>query len=77
MYTTHRDVLEEIGAAVELPPSVRATGERIRELEAANYRLRGDVRQLLEEQRALATENLKLFHRAQVAEARLCIRRTQ
>jgi hypothetical protein len=72
LYTTHRDILDEIGAATELP-STRDVGTRIDELVGANKKLRAELQQLKGEQQALATENFTLLHRAQVAEARLSL----
>jgi FtsZ-binding cell division protein ZapB len=74
LYTTHRDVLDEINAAAELPDPTVDLGVRIEELESANSSLRAELQKLHQEQRALATENLSLLHRVQVAEARLSMR---
>jgi hypothetical protein len=57
LYTTHRDILDEIRAAVELP-TTSDLGTRVEALRAANRALRADVRRLTLEQQALATENL-------------------
>ncbi|HET6334844.1 MAG TPA: hypothetical protein VFG30_16585, partial [Polyangiales bacterium] len=73
LYTTHRDILDEIEAAFELPSGTRDLAARIDEFEAANRKLRAELLQLKREQQALATENLALLHRAQVAEARLSL----
>lgn len=77
LYTTHRDVLEEIAVAEEPLPEPRNSATRVQEVEAANRALRGEVKRVLKEQRQLATENLGLLHRVHVAEARLAVRRAR
>lgn len=77
LYTTHRQILKELHAAVDLPTATRSLGTRVRELESECRKLRADSRRLICEQQALATQNLQLLHRAQTAEARLAVRRVK
>ena len=74
LYTTHRDVLDEIMSATEPAPAAQSLASRIGELEQANCDLRADVKRMHREQQQLATENIGLLHRVQVAEARLTVR---
>ncbi len=74
LYTTHRDILDEIAAAAAAPgPGKDLTG-RVAELEAIIAEFREGARRHAEEKRALASENLNLLHRARVAEDRLAAR---
>ncbi len=73
LYTTHRDILDEIIAAAAPGPSKDLTA-RVAELEAIIAELREGARRHAEEKRALASENLNLLHRARVAEDRLAAR---
>ena len=74
LYTTHRDILDEISAAAAAPgPGKELTG-RVAELEAIIVELREGARRHAEEKRALASENLNLLHRARAAEDRLAAR---
>lgn len=78
LYSNHRYILDEIENASEPLPSTRDLGTRIEELERTNTALRAQLRELTRNQQSLATENLGLLHRAQVAENRLAMRdRTQ
>ncbi len=73
LYTTHRDILDEIIAAAAPGPSKDLTA-RVAELEAIIAELREGARRHAEEKRALASENLNLLHRARAAEDRLTSR---
>ncbi len=74
LYTTHRDILDEIAAAAAaLGPGKDLTG-RVAELEAIIAELREGARRHAEEKRALASVNLNLLHRARAAEDRLAAR---
>ncbi len=77
LYTTHRDILDEIEVAAGGPTPARDLEVRITELEVELARLRAGARVHAEEKRALASENLTLLHRSRVAEDRLaiCLRR--
>jgi hypothetical protein len=77
LYTTHRNILAEIETSKQLPGTTADLGARIEQLEHANAQLRRELRKLRLEQQALATENLSLFQRAQVAEARLAMHRAK
>ena len=73
LYTTHRDILDEITAAAAAPgPGKDLTGR------VADSRhiveLREGARRHAEERRALASENLNLLHRVRAAEDRLAAR---
>lgn len=78
LYTTHRDILDEIEAAGASDIPVRDLAARLAELEAELARLRAEARRHGEERRELASENLTLLYRARSAEQRLesCLRRT-
>jgi hypothetical protein len=71
LYTTHREILDEIEVAAEGPTPMRDLAARIAELEAALAHLRSDARRHGEERRELASENMTLLHRARSAEDRL------
>jgi hypothetical protein len=71
LYTTHRDILDEIEAAANVPGPAKDLAERVRELEAEIAILRAEVRRHAEEKRMLATENFALLHRARLAEDQL------
>jgi hypothetical protein len=74
LYTTHRDILDEITAAAAASgPGKDLTG-RVAELEAIIVELREGARRHAEERRALASENLNLLHRVRAAEDRLAAR---
>ncbi len=77
LYTTHRDILDEIVAAAGPLTPVRDLAARITELESELAELRAAARRHAEERRLLASENLTLLHRARTAEDRLttCLRR--
>lgn len=74
LYTTHRDILDEIIAAAAAPGTGKDLAARVAELEAIIVELRADARRHAEEKRALASENLDLLHRARAAEDRLAAR---
>jgi hypothetical protein len=74
LYTTHRDILDEINAAAAAPGAGKDLVARVAELEAIIAELRADARRHAEEKRALASENLNLLHRARTAEDRLAAR---
>jgi hypothetical protein len=76
LYTTHRDILDEINAAAEAPGPGKDLAARVAELEAIIAELRAHARRHAEEKRALASENLNLLHRARAAEDRLAARET-
>jgi hypothetical protein len=71
LYTTHRDILDEIGAAASAPGPGKDLAARLAELEAELAMLRAEARRHAEEKRMLATENLALLHRARRAEGQL------
>jgi len=71
LYTTHRDILDEIEVAATSATPARDLAARIAELETELARLRAEARHHVEERRELASENLNLLHRARSAEARL------
>jgi len=71
LYTTHRDILEEIAVAAGQPSSGADLAAAVARLKAENAELRTVVRRHGEEKRLLASENLLLLHRAQLAEERL------
>lgn len=71
LYTTHRDILDEIEAAANAPGPGRDLAARLGELEAELAMLRAEARRYAEEKRTLATENLALLHRARLAEDQL------
>ena len=74
LYTTHRDILDEINAAAAAPGPGKDLAARVAELEAIIAELRAHARRHAEEKRALASENLNLLHRARAAEDRLAAR---
>ncbi|SDR63804.1 hypothetical protein SAMN05519103_09056 [Rhizobiales bacterium GAS113] len=74
LYTTHRDILDEIAAAAAAPGLGKDLAARVAELEAIVAELRNDARQHAQEKRALASENLNLLYRARAAEDRLAAR---
>ena len=67
LYTTHREILEEITQAAITPGPGVDMAARIRELESIVAQLRDKARKHTEEKRALASENLNLLHRARTA----------
>jgi hypothetical protein len=71
LYTTHRNILDEIEAAASGATPARDLAARIVELEAELARMRVAARHHTEEKRLLASENLLLLHRARTAEDRL------
>lgn len=71
LYTTHRDILDEIEAATGPGTPARDLATRIATLEAELTCLRADARRHAEERRELASENLTLLHRARRAEDQL------
>ncbi len=77
LYTTHRDVLDEIEAASASSIPVRDLAARLVDLEGQLARLRAEARRHGEERRELASENLTLLHRAQTAEAKLAAMRPE
>lgn len=71
LYTTHRVILDEIAvAAGGLSPAADLAAVVVR-LKAENAELRAAARRHAEEKRRLASENLLLLHRTQVAEEKL------
>ncbi|RWX66051.1 hypothetical protein EN780_16290 [Mesorhizobium sp. M4B.F.Ca.ET.089.01.1.1] len=71
LYTTHRDILDEIEAAAEGPGPSKDLAEKVRELEAEIALLRADAKRHVEEKRSLASQNLALLHRARTVEGQL------
>lgn len=71
LYTSHRDILDEIEAAAGPGTPARDLAARIATLETEMTHLRADARRHAEERRELASENLTLLHRARSAEDRL------
>lgn len=71
LYTSHRDILDEIEAAAGQGTPARDLAARIATLETELTHLRADARRHAEERRELASENLTLLHRARSAEDRL------
>ena len=69
LYTTHRDILDEIEAAANASGPGKDLAARVRELEAEIAMLRAEARRHAEEKRMLATENLALLYRARLARA--------
>jgi len=77
LYTTHRDILDEIEVAANAPGPAKDLAAKVSELEVEIAMLRTEARRHAEEKRMLATENLALLYRARVAEDQLafCQRR--
>jgi len=71
LYTTHRDILDEIAVAAGQPSSGADLAAAVARLKAETAELRAAARRHAEEKRQLASENLLLLHRAQLAEERL------
>ena len=71
LYTTHRDIRDEIAAAAHGPTIATDLGETVAQLEAEIAALRATVRRYESEKRMLATENLALLHRARTAEEKV------
>jgi len=71
LYTTHRDVLDEIAVAAGSPSTGADLAAAVARLKAENTALRMAARRHAEEKRLLASENLLLLHRAQAAEEQL------
>ena len=71
LYTTHRDIRDEIAAAADGPTIAPDLGETVAQLEAEIAALRATVRRYESEKRMLATENLALLHRARTAEEKV------
>ncbi len=71
LYTTHRDIRDEIAAAAHGPTIATDLGEAVAQLESEIAALRATVRRYESEKRMLATENLALLHRARTAEEKV------
>jgi hypothetical protein len=71
LYTTHRDILEEIATAAVAPSAAADLAATVAQLRAENASLRVAAHRHAEEKRRLASENLLLLHRARVAEEKL------
>ena len=71
LYTTHRDVLDEIAVAAGSPSTGADLAATVARLKAENAALRTAAHRHAEEKRLLASENLLLLHRAQAAEEKL------
>ena len=77
LYTTHRDILNEIEAAAKAPGPAKDLAARVSELEEQLAKLREQVARHAEEKRKIATENLALLYRARTAEDQLASMRRQ
>ncbi len=71
LYTTHRAILDEIAIAAGGSSAGADLADTVARLKAEVGELRAAARRHAEEKRRLASENLLLLHRAQVAEERL------
>jgi len=71
LYTTHRDILDEIVVAADQPSTGADLAVAVARLKAENTELRVATRRQAEEKRLLASENLTLLHRALAAEGEL------
>lgn len=71
LYTTHRDILDEIAVAADQPSTGADLTATVARLKAENTELRVAARRHTEEKRLLASENLVLLHRALAAEEKL------
>lgn len=71
LYTTHRDILDEIAIAANGPSTGADLATTVAQLRKEISALRAASRQHADEKRRLASENLLLLHRARVAEERL------
>ncbi len=71
LYTTHRAILDEIAIVAEGSSAGANLADTVARLKAEMGELRAAARRHAEEKRRLASENLLLLHRAQVAEERL------
>ena len=71
LYTTHRDILDEIAVAAGQPSSGADLAATVARLKVENAELRAAVRRHAEEKRLLASETLLLLHRALAAEEKL------
>ena len=77
LYTTHRDILDEIDAAAGGRGPGKDLAARVAELEAIIAELRAHARRHAEEKRALAqSENLDTSRSGRAAEVRLAARET-
>jgi len=71
LYTTHRGILDEITVAAGTSSPAADLAATVARLRAENAELRAAARRHAEEKRQLASENLLLLHRVQLAEERL------
>ncbi len=71
LYTTHRDILDEIAVAAGQPSLGADLAAVVARLKGENAELRTAVRRHVEEKCLLASENLLLLHRALAAEEKL------
>ena len=71
LYTTHRDILDEITVAADQPSNGADLADTVARLKAENCELRAAARRHAEEKRLLASQNLLLLHRARIAEEKL------
>lgn len=71
LYTTHRDILDEIAVAAGQPSLGADLADTVARLRTENAELRTAVRRHMEEKRLLASENLLLLHRVLTAEEKL------
>ncbi len=71
LYTTHREILNEITASLDRPTPSHDLSSRFTSLTAELRTLKQAARDNAREKQALATENLSLLHRARAAEDRI------
>jgi hypothetical protein len=71
LYTTHRDILDEIATAAASPSTAGDLAVTVVQLRTENASLRTAAREHAIEKRRLASENLLLLHRARVSEEKL------
>lgn len=71
LYTTHRDILDEIVVAAGQSSASADLAATVARLKAGNAELRMAVRRCAEEKHLLASENLQLLHRVLSAEEKL------
>lgn len=71
LYKTHRDILDEIQAALQTPSPSKDLAAKIEKMTVEIAQLRSQARQNTADKQKLATENLTLFLRAKTAEDKL------
>lgn len=70
LYTTHRDVLQQITTSATADRGAGPVTSPLSELRDEISKLRAEVKSLREDRSRLASENLSLLHRARLAEGR-------